>query len=193
MTFGHWVKMEQKVPMTSAIGNHKQATAPRSAAGFSLIEILLVLALIAIASTVVIVNFAAFADRGTTNNAVDNLNQAVRTARFLAVQGHQEVSLRFDPEGGQLLIEKGNASMEEIVLDDAFKTNGGSTIRFYLIPSSAGLSQSVDASDARQETPRVRFAADGTSTPFVAAIDTGAGTEDRFSYDPFSNLRMEVE
>jgi prepilin-type N-terminal cleavage/methylation domain-containing protein len=185
--------MEQKAPMISAIGNRKQATAPKSAAGFSLIEILLVLALIAIASTVVIVNFAAFADRGSSLNAVDNLNQAVRTARLLAVQEHQEMSLRFDREGGQLLIELGNNTIETIVLADAFKTNGGSEIRFYLIPSSAGLLKTADATDARQETPRVRFAPDGTSTPFVAAIDTGAGAEERFSYDPFSNLRMEVE
>lgn len=193
MTFGHWVRMEQKAPMISAIGNHKQATAPKSAAGFSLIEILLVLALIAIASTVVIVNFAAFADRGSSLNTVDNLNHAVRTARFLAVQEHQEMSLRFDPEGGQLLIEVGKRMVDTIVLDDTFKTNGGSVIRFYLIPSSKGLLKTAEASDAQTETPLVRFAPDGTSTPFVAAIDTGGGTEERFSYDPFSNLRMEVE
>ncbi len=161
--------------------------------GFSLIEILLVLALMAIASTVVILNFNAFSERDNGPNAFENLKQAVRQARFLAAKERLETQLSFDPESGSLVINREASVLERLQLDPSFKGRGGSEIRFYAIPSSKGLLDPADGSDAKTKIERVRFAPDGSSTPFVAEIDYGRGTPARFDFDPFSNLIKEVK
>jgi prepilin-type N-terminal cleavage/methylation domain len=56
----------------------------RRRSGFTLIEIVLVLGLIALASSVFLVNFNAFNDRRGSTNPSDILRQVIRDARFQA-------------------------------------------------------------------------------------------------------------
>lgn len=174
--------------MTSAIGN-----SPMRRGGFSLIEILLVLALMAIGGTVVILNFNAYADRGEENDSITLLTQAVKKARFLAVQDRRETRLRFEGESGRLLVERATLTLHAETLRPEFRGNGGGSVTFLRVPSAEGLRPPPSAADASEALSAVRFAPDGTSTPFVAEINPGSGTLSRIAYDPFSNLRKDLQ
>lgn len=171
--------------MTSATGNSKQ----RAGAGFSLIEIVLVLGLIAVAGSIVIANFASMADRGDTQTTQELLHAAVRKARFVAANNRMVTTLRFDKESGSLQI----SDTDEITLNADFGKDGPAEIRFYLVPPAEGLASFPSAERTRLETAAVRFAPDRSSSPFAVEIDSGSGTAERLVFDPFSSLLIRRE
>jgi prepilin-type N-terminal cleavage/methylation domain-containing protein len=174
--------MAWKAPMTLETG----ATKLRSGVGgFTLIEILLVIALIAVASTLVIVNFAAFVERGASRAPEEVLRSAIREARFTAAADRVVTELRYDDESGSLLIDPGGASFP---INADFGPDGRGEIRFYLIPPTQGLNTFSDPDRTNLETPAVSFAPDRSSSPFVAEIDLGSGTPVRLRFDPFSDV-----
>jgi prepilin-type N-terminal cleavage/methylation domain-containing protein len=172
--------------MISATGNRSVRKSGR--AGFTLIEIVLVLGLIAVATTILITNFAAIIDRGDSLTAEETLTAAVRRARFIAASERTSTQLHFDKESNSLIISIDGNEVETFTLDDSFKVDNSAEIRFYLIASSEGMGPIMYAADARWETKVVRFAADRSSSPFVAEIDLGSGTPERLQFDPFSSL-----
>ena len=174
--------------MTSATGNRSKALS--SWTGFTLIEIVLVLGLMAVATTAVIVGFASLADRGDTQTTEEILFSAVRKARFIAANKRTITQLSFDKESNSLQINSDNAESESFPLDEIFKDSRSAAIRFYLVPSSEGLAPARDAVRTRLETNVVNFAADRSSSPFVAEIDFGSGTPERLVFDPFSSLTL---
>ena len=186
MTSGHWARMALKVQMILATGNRTGNTASRN--GFTLIEIVLVLGLIAFATTVMITNIASMIDRGDTQTTEEILFAAVRRARFVAASERTTTQLRFDKENNCLRISAGNKDMESFPLHESFKEDRSAEIRFYLIPASRGLSPPMDADRTSLETKAIKFAPDRSSSPFVVEIDSGSGTPDRVQMDPFSSL-----
>lgn len=158
-------------------------------AGFTLIEIILVLGLIAFAAAIVVTNFVAMIDRDGEPNPEERLRTAVREARFLAGSERREASLRYDDETGELVISTGEGGEERrIPMGENFADRGRAEIRFFLVPSAEGLSPLPEAADSRLRTGVIRFAPDRSSSPFVAEIDEGSGTPERLVFDPFSNL-----
>jgi Tfp pilus assembly protein FimT len=157
-------------------------------AGFTLIEIVLVLGLMAFAAAVVITNFASLADRGDSQTSEEILQAAVRHARFVAASERTITELRFDKESGSLSISSETSVGETFALDKSFSKDGPAEVLFYLVPPAEGLAPPADASRTRLETSVVKFAPDRSSSPFVADIDTGSGTPTRMIFDPFSSL-----
>lgn len=157
-------------------------------AAFSLIEIVLVLALITVASSLVIANFAAMADRGGQYTTEELIREAVKEARFQAASERTITTLRFNKETGSLQI--GGERAQEVAFDlhESFGRDGSAAIKFFLVPPSEGLSPYNEAARTRMETDAVRFAPDRSSSPFVVEIDTGDGTPQRLVFDPFSSL-----
>lgn len=153
-------------------------------AAFTIIEIVLVLALMALAASVVIANFVSFADRSGQLSAEETLAAAIRAARFQAASTRRPTELRFDKESGSLTVD----SDTRFTLTDNFGENEPGEIRFYLVPPTTGLSRFPDPADSRLETKVLRFDPDRSSSPFVAEIDSGRGTAQRLVYDPFSSL-----
>jgi Tfp pilus assembly protein FimT len=172
--------MAAKAPMTSATGNKR----PRLAAGFSLIEIVMVLGLIAVAGSIVIANFASMVDRGDTQTTQELIHASVRKARFIAASSRNITTLRFDKDTGSLQVSE----VDSIALNADFGKGGPAEIRFYLVPPAQGLEQFPDAERTRLETSEVRFAPDRSSSPFVVEIDSGSGNPERLVFDPFSSL-----
>lgn len=168
--------------MILATGNNAARTA-RSA--FTLIEILLVIALIALASSVVIVNFLAFTDRGDSTSPQEVLSQAIRRARFVAASDRIVTRLRYDDESGALQIAPGG---ESFTINADFGPEGRGEIRFFLIPPAVGLGAFPDPQRTTLQVPDVAFAPDRSSSPFVVEIDSGSGTPTRLRYDPFSSV-----
>lgn len=168
--------------MTLAIGI-KQRDSPRS--GFTLLEILLVIALIAVAASVVILNFAAFSDRSESSSPEEVLTAAIRKARFIAAADRITTTLRFDEESGTLQVDPPG---EVFPISDDFGPEGRGEIRFFLIAPAVGLEPFPDPDQARLETNFVAFAPDRSSSPFIAEIDLGQGNPTRLRFDPFSSI-----
>lgn len=186
MMRGRGARMVQKARMILATG--KQADKAFGIKGFTLIEIVLVLGLMAFAAAVVITNFASLADRGDSQSSEEILLAAVREARFRAASERIISELRFDKESGSFVISSDASSSKIFALDESFKQGGPAEIQFYLVPPSEGLAPPADASRTRLETNVVKFAPDRSSNPFVVDIDTGSGTPTRLIFDPFSSL-----
>ena len=79
------------------------ATRPRSQAGFTLLEIIIVFALITLASGVIITNFTSFLDFDDKINPEDSLRSAIRYARFQAASNRSVATLIYDAETGTLV------------------------------------------------------------------------------------------
>jgi len=161
---------------------------PHRTGGFTLIEIVLVLGLIAVAASIVIANFTSMAERGNELTVEQTLRAAVREARFLAARERIPATLRYNPENGSLEIalEQGPESSYELGGD--FGKDGGGQIRFFLIPPAEGLSPFQPPDRSQLQTQTVRFAPDRCSSPFVVEIDHGSSTPERLVFDPFSSL-----
>ena len=168
--------------MTLATGNNLSR---RVRSGVSLIELLLVLALITIAGSVVIINFVAFTDRGDSTSPEEVLTAAIRQARFSAAADRVTTRLRYDQESGSLQIIPGGESFH---INADFGPGGRGVIRFFLVPPGEGLSPLPDPQRSTLQVPAVAFAPDRSSSPFVVEIDSGSGTPTRLRYDPFSSV-----
>jgi len=153
--------------------------------GFTLIEILLVMALIALVSSVVIVNFIAFTDRGDSTSPEEVLTGAIRKARFVAAADRITTRLRYDDESGTLQIDP---TGESFTINANFGPEGRGEIRFFLIPPAQGLGRFPDPERTTLQVPAVAFAPDRSSSPFVVEIDSGSGASSRLRYDPFSSV-----
>ena len=155
--------------------------------GFTLIEIILVLAMIALGSGLIIANFIAFTDRSDSELPVDVLHRAIREARFKAAAERMTTSLHYDRDSGSLAIEPSGGVFP---LGDNFVKSTRAGVRFFMIPSSEGLS--LSRGETRSiETDRVFFAPDRSSTPFFAKLDEGSGSPLKISYDPFSGAVLD--
>lgn len=183
MTFGRLARMEWKVPMISATGKNEGRSG-----GFTILEIVLVLGLIALAGAIVVTNFASMVDRGNELSTEETLQAAIRKARYLAANERKTIRLSFDAESGSLIL----SNNEQFPLGPEFGEDARGVIRFFLIQPSEGLSPVTDPEDARIETQEVQFSPDRSSSPFVAEIDIGSGTAIRIAFDPFSSLRRKA-
>lgn len=187
MMSGHLGRMVSRVQMISETGNFSKN---RPSKGFSLIEIVLVLGLVALAVAMMVTNLATLADRGEALTAEETLFAAVRKARLVAARDRTIVKLGFDKEVNSLQISSQNGEPELFPLDDSFKENRSAEIRFFLIPASRGLAHPADPERADLETKAVEFAADRSASSFVVEIDLGSGTPVRLQFDPFSSLQV---
>jgi len=181
--------MALKVQMISVTGNWTEDSPP--SAGFTLIEVILVVGLAAIALSAMIVGFASVTDRGDALTAEETLFAAVRKARFIAASERTITQLRFDKESHCLQISLKNSEVvKSFELDDSFKEDRSAEIRFYLIPAAPGLTPEKDPVRTNLKTETVEFAPDRSSSPFVAEIDLGSDTPERLQFDPFSSLQV---
>ena len=104
------------------------ASRPRSQAGFTLLEIIIVFALITLASGVIMTNFTTFLNFDEKINPEDSLRSAIRSARFQAASNRSVVTLIYDDEAGALVVSGG----ESFQLNSNFGREGRGEISFYL-------------------------------------------------------------
>jgi prepilin-type N-terminal cleavage/methylation domain-containing protein len=153
--------------------------------GFTLIELIIVIALIALVGGLVVINAEAIF-RGLGEEPVDRiLRKAVREARFQAAYLKEPVQLSFEEEDAVFLVTgAGGQSLArfETGLED---TTNDLYVEFEQILPEEGLNRNNSPETA--EIDVVTFRPDRSSTPFQAIID-----EDRWSYtlrfDPFSDI-----
>jgi prepilin-type N-terminal cleavage/methylation domain-containing protein len=178
--------------MISETGQKNKRRLFQTRSGFSLLEIILAVAVMVLAAGALIVNMTTFLDFDERIPPEDTLRAAIRSARFQAASQRSTATLSYDKEAGALVVSGG----ESFPLNANFgrKESGGrGEIRFYLVPPAKGMSPFPDATRSDLETQEVRFAPDRSSSPFVAEIDSGQGAVQRLVFDPFSSLVRNVQ
>ena len=153
-------------------------------AGFTLLEIILVVALIALASSVIISNFTTFLKFEDRLNPEEVLYAAISSARFHAACERELTSLSYEKASASIVLSTGDS----FPLNYNFSSEERGEIRFYLVPSAQGMERFSDPKDTKLEVREILFAPDRSSNPFVAVIDNGQGAVKRLVFDPFSNL-----
>ncbi|MDH3883753.1 MAG: GspH/FimT family protein [Desulfobacterales bacterium] len=76
--------------------------------GFSIIELLVVLAVIAVVSVIVTPNFISWRNNAKLRNAVDNLMGDLEMAKLSAVKENNFVAVLFNPTGYKVFVDKAN-------------------------------------------------------------------------------------
>lgn len=149
---------------------------PRRRSAFTLIEMLLVLAVLALVGTVLI-NAAAGFFQQREGRPEDIFWQSVNAARQLALDENQPVSLRYDQDGHRLVWSAGEKN-DSIALT-------GISLRFLPAQQSSRLliGGVMFESDA---LARVRFYPDGTCDPFRLEIKIGDAAPRILPIDPWT-------
>lgn len=159
-----------------------------SCKGFSLIEIVLVVALVSVAASLVILNANAFISGLGTKPPPENFQMSVREARFQAAVTREVVTLTLDPASGDFVIfsdalgelHRRASGFGEDVPTAAFGL-------YRVLPASG--TGPLDTRQ-RERISAVQFHPDRSSTPFVVTFRQDWETlEQRF--DPFSDLVTE--
>lgn len=166
------------------VTGRRSSRARSDQSAFTLIEVILVIALMTLAAGVIVSNFVAFAGRSGQLTPEEILHRALRTARFEAASSRQVRALRFDKESGSLTLDSG----QNFPLDEAFKRDGPASIRLYLAPPAIGLAPAPIPAESNLQTKVLYFAPDRSSSPFSVEIDYGRGSTQRLVFDPFSSL-----
>lgn len=178
--------------MTLVIGTRKKVHFAQKA--FSLIEVVLVLALIAIVSSAVILNVGSFIGKDASPSARESLSEAIRYARIQAAKKQTLTELYFDQEQGALIVSSKFSTLKTFPLTDPnFQANGTGAITFALIPPAEGLRPFPRNSDTSITLKQIQFSSDRTSTPFIVSIDDGINSEETIVYDPFSHFPRQLE
>lgn len=161
----------------------------RARSGFSMVEILLVIALIGVMASIFVINF----DILIRQNEADSLEQAFwkasSEARNLALFERRPQDLRYDPESTAYLIGRGEGAVRfpvntsdwtegietevlfnQNLTDDSYKLVGGELI-------------------TEREVPFVRYFPDGTCMPFVLSIRTDDDVR-TIEIDPWSGAEL---
>jgi prepilin-type N-terminal cleavage/methylation domain-containing protein len=178
--------------MTLVIGTNKNAHLAQKA--FSLIEIVLVLALIALATSAVILNFDSFIGKDTRISTRESLSQAIRFARIQAAKQQTLTELYFDQDQGTLVVAASSNTLKTFPLSDPnFQSTGNGDIIFFLIPPAEGLKPFPSIRSANFELERIQFNSDRSSTPFMVNIDDGTNPEETIVFDPFSHFPRQLD
>ena len=159
----------------------------RSASGFSLIEILLVLSLVALLAAVVAGNAGAFITGGNAEPPVRVLKRAALDALYFSSEMKREVLLKWNEVNATFLVTKRDGEILQAhpvyqELDDDIRSNG--ELMPEVIFTAIGPKAGVDGGSTEYEEDdlllsSVRFHA-GCSTPFkqmdlaVSPLDLGA-------------------
>ena len=170
--------IQMRNPTISATGK------PTSTGGFTLIELILVIGLIAFAGSLIIMNADALL-LGLGDEPPERIFQkAVREARYQAAFLKESTRLRYEPEGNQLNIETTSGqSLAQFSLGKV-PESGRINFRFEQILPERGLET------AREETTELQaivFRPDRSSTPFIVRIEADAQSFTQ-RYDPFSAI-----
>ncbi|HCJ12380.1 MAG TPA: hypothetical protein DHV51_04750 [Opitutae bacterium] len=151
---------------------------------FSLVEILIVLALIGLSTTLFIANFEALHNIAAGQKPIEVvLQQALRTSRFLASQTHDRVRLSFDFEEQAFLIcDEQGSLLKSIPLASTDKR--GVHVDFF--PKVPGLFTSK-ATAANEAKPDMPFDPDLSTRPTEIRVHT-ADKQLQFHVDAFTNV-----
>lgn len=156
--------------------------------GFSLIEIVMVVALVSVAASLVILNANAFLSGLGDKPPPENFQMSVREARFQAAATRDVVTLMLEPESGDFVIFS-DAQGELHRRPSGFGADVPvNAFELHRILPSAGTGPLDNRRRERVES--IQFHPDRASTPFQVNFRHNWETLEQI-YDPFSDLVVE--
>ena len=165
---------------------------------FTLVEILLVLAIMVVGTTLFVSNASRLIDGMNEPSVEERVDQAVKRARLMAVTEKSKVWLMFDPEIRALIIRGEDGSELGSFSIGGEDAQDEVMVRFREVQaqpyrSSGVWGMAVELS--RDDRGSMEFWPAGFATNCVVEIDDGQGDRipTRILYDPFSNARMEAD
>lgn len=152
--------------------------------GFTLIELIIVIALIALVGSLVVVNAQGIL-RGLGEEPVERiLQKAIREARFHAASLKGETFLRYDEETGRLHVhDETGSTLASFNLQG--KEDNYPGIEFEQILPAIGLESFTDSETVGID--QIVFRPDRSSTPFQVKLKIGDASFSQ-RYDPFSSI-----
>ena len=162
--------------------------------GFSLIEVLLVLALIGVMAAIVAGNAGAFIQAGSFEPPVRVLKKAVLDAYYFAGERKEATFLSYDEENASFVVSDTGGNIMEthsvfknLKPKDLKESDGFPKVQFKAIGPLSGSSGGKTIYGENQlRLNRVRFHS-GSSVTFEAYI-RHLGEEQKFLFDPFSGF-----
>jgi type IV fimbrial biogenesis protein FimT len=138
----------------------------RKNAGFTIFELMVVIAIIAVVSAIAVPNMISWRDRAKLKGAFENLRGDLQWAKIRAIRDHDDVSVLFDSRAYEI----NNAA--------------GDTIRSRQLPAGVIISSSSNATfDSRGRCP--------ASGEVVLEKSDGSGDQRKISFNPLGQIRQE--
>lgn len=159
--------------------------------GFSLLEIIVVIALIAMTSGIVAVNYNAIIQSFTRPSIDKSVAKTIREARHQSSVIKDTVQLHYDNQKQVFIItDRTNKTLSEIPSGFDPETTK-IVIRFLpLLPQKAGETE-YHWIIGSEPINSVSFSPHGVSTPFGIAIDT-PDEQTTYFFDPFSSQVIDI-
>jgi Tfp pilus assembly protein FimT len=161
----------------------------RHCGAFSLVEILLVIALLALFSSLFVLNLDSLIAQGEADSLESEFWRASRGARTLALYERSPQTLRFDEEAIAFTINgaKGEKKFSINTKDWSEESRADVTFTQRLADDSYSLVQGNLVTT--KEIPFVRFFPDGTCMPFLIEINVGE-SERTIEVDPWTGAEL---
>lgn len=162
-----------------AIGRKTMAKKRQNKRGFSLMEVMLVLALIVLVVSLLVVNFdSLFKGFAGGKSFQSNLESVIRTARYTAYRVHTPVYLEYDAAKRCYLIADYFGKELKSVKTRETKENAPKGVTFY--------SLEPEKSFHGEKLPFLTFSSDGSSNRAVIECSF-EGYQRMFKLEPFNN------
>ena len=158
---------------------------------FSLIEMLLVIALIGMFSTIFIVNFESLLRVGEGQAVEAAFWNASREARTRALLERRPQWLRFEEKEALFIVEEAGGGNPETFAVDRDGWDPGVKLKVAFqkkVPPNKFTLRQGELVDVR-DIPAARFFPDGTCLPFQLAIEVG-GAESKIEIDPWTGAQL---
>lgn len=165
---------------------------PPRRSGFSLLEILVVLAMITLLATLSVINLSTVYDSADTVPAEEMLQMAVKESRYQAMRKKDIVYLTYNSKTSTFEVLDQEGYLLAALRTDHSEENP-LEVNFQQIVPQQGLPTNLASVREPELTPisRVTFSPNLSSTPFIAQLKT-AGETTAYRFDPFSNVRLDA-
>lgn len=158
---------------------------------FTLIEMLLAIALIALFSTIFVVNFDSLLSVSEDQAVESAFWSASREARTRALLQRRPQWLRFDEKGAAFIVEEAGGEHRKSFAIDRDNWDSATKVEVAFqkkVPPNKFTLRQGELVDVR-DIPAARFFPDGTCLPFRVAIDID-GAETEIEIDPWTGARL---
>lgn len=177
--------------MHPGAGAERQLNRSRTRQGFTLIEMLLVFALIGVFATLFVLNADSLVKETATQAVEMKFWMAVREARSQAIVHRRAQALWFDKKAAAFVVENVDTGAKQnfVIKRDDWATDTELAVAFKKEVDSNKHTLVAGELQTLREIPEARFFPDGACTPFVATFQVGT-EEKQIQIDPWTGAEL---